>query len=81
VEYIQVAKLKTNFSDILQSIQNSGKSYIIEYGKNRKKVAMIIPYDRELEKQSERKFGILKDRGSFKIKKDFSISDEELLGL
>jgi len=30
---------------------------------------------------TERTFGLLKDEGSFEIKKDFSMTDEELIGL
>lgn len=78
---IQVGQLKTDFSEILQNIQNSGESYIIEYGKKHKKVAMIIPYDKRLEESSERTFGLLEEKGSFIMKEDFSMSDEELLGL
>jgi len=78
---IQVGQLKTDFSKILQNIQKSGEKYIIEYGKKHKKVAMIIPYDKRLEESSERTFGLLEGKGSFAIKEDFSMSDEELLGL
>ena len=81
MEYIQVGQLKTDFSTILQNIQNSGKKYVIEYGKKHKKIAMIIPYDKRLEESSKRVFGLLEDSGSFQIKDDFSMSDEELLGL
>ena len=78
---IQVGQLKADFSKILQNIQKSGEKYIIEYGKKHKKVAMIIPYDKRLEESSERTFGLLEGKGSFAIKEDFSMSDEELLGL
>ena len=78
---IQVGQLKADFSKILQNIQKSGEKYIIEYGKKHKKVAMIIPYDKRLEESSERTFGLLEGKGSFVIKEDFSMSDEELLGL
>jgi len=78
---IQVGQLKADFSKILQNIQKSGEKYIIEYGKKHKKVAMIIPYDKRLEESSERTFGLLEGKGSFAMKEDFSMSDEELLGL
>jgi len=42
---------------------------------------MIIPYDKRLEESEERRFGLLEDSGSFQIKENFSMSDEELLGL
>lgn len=78
---IQVGQLKTDFSAILKSIQDNGTKYIIEYGKKHKKVAMIIPYDKHLEKSEKRKFGLLENKGSFAIKNDFAMSSEELLDL
>ncbi|CAA6812648.1 MAG: Prevent-host-death family protein [uncultured Sulfurovum sp.] len=81
MESIQVGQLKTDFSTILQNIQNSGQKYIIEYGKKHKKVAMIIPYDKCLEETTERTFGLLENKGSFTIQNHFSMTDEELLGL
>ena len=42
MEYISVGDLKSDFSNLLNEIQDSGKKYIIEYGKKHKKVAMII---------------------------------------
>jgi len=81
MESIQVGQFKTDFSTILQNIQNSGESYVIEYGKKHKKVAMIIPYDKRLEESAERTFGLLEEKGSFYMKDNFSMTDEELLGL
>lgn len=81
MESIQVGQLKTDFSTILQNIQEHGEQYIIEYGKKHKKVAMIIPYDKRLEKNAERNFGLLVEKGSFTLKNNFSMTDEELLGL
>ncbi len=77
---IQVGKLKAEFSSVLQKIQKNGEKFIIEYGKKHHKIAMIIPYDESLEEKEERKFGILKNKASFKINNDFSMTDEELLG-
>ena len=41
---------------------------------------MLIPYDHYKDKP-ERKLGVLKDVGGFRIKKDFKISDDEFLSL
>lgn len=81
MQSIQVAELKSHFSDILKTIKNDGEKFIIEYGKQHEKIAMIIPYDKNLELENEREFGLYKGRGSFSLKKDFAMSDEELLGL
>ena len=72
MQSISVEDFKTNFSKVLNQIQN-GEKYIIEYGKKKTKVAIIMPYDEELVNHEERKFGICKGKGSFKIHDDFSI--------
>jgi len=59
MEYISVGELKSDFSNIIHEVQDSGKRYVIEYGKKHKKVAMIIPYDESLEDKKERVFGLL----------------------
>jgi len=81
VQSIQVAKLKSNFSDILKMIKVDGEKFIIQYGKSHEKIAMLIPYDQNLEREDERVFGLYSGKGSFKMRDDFEMSDEELLGL
>lgn len=81
MQSVQVAHLKTHFSDILKSIKSDGEKFVIEYGKQHEKIAMLVPYDKSLEIEGERKFGVGKEKGSFTIKEDFSMSDEEFLGL
>jgi len=76
---IQVGKLKAEFSSVLEKIQNNGEQFVIEYGRKRRKIAMIIPYDKSYEDQGERKFGILKNRANFRINDDFAMNDDELL--
>jgi antitoxin (DNA-binding transcriptional repressor) of toxin-antitoxin stability system len=43
MQSIQVADLKSHFSDILKTIKNDGERFIIEYGKQHEKIAMLIP--------------------------------------
>ncbi|MBE0492617.1 MAG: type II toxin-antitoxin system Phd/YefM family antitoxin [Sulfurospirillum sp.] len=81
MQSIQIAQLKSRFSDILKTIKNDGEKYIVEYGKKHEKIAMIIPYDKSLEIEEKREFGICKNKGNFTMKKDFELSDEEFLGL
>ena len=76
---IQVGKLKTEFTSVLEKIQRNGDKFVIEYGKKRRKVAMIIPYDKSYEDQEERKFGILKNRATFKLNDDFKMTEDELV--
>ncbi|HIP60943.1 MAG TPA: type II toxin-antitoxin system Phd/YefM family antitoxin, partial [Sulfurovum sp.] len=75
MEYISVGDLKSDFSNILNEIQVSGKKYIIEYGKKHKKVAMIIPYDRKLEERADRVFGLLD--GQYRVPDNFNEESKE----
>jgi antitoxin (DNA-binding transcriptional repressor) of toxin-antitoxin stability system len=78
---LTVGKLKSDFSNILNTVQN-GEDIVIEYGRKHKKIAVIVPYQTYISKpKPKRKIGILKGKASFKIKKDFKITDEELLCL
>lgn len=77
---IQVGKLKDEFSSVLHRVQENGEKFIIEYGRSHKKIAMLIPYEKSLEHQNPRVFGVLKDCASFKLSKDFNMTDDEFLG-
>ncbi|MBD3768486.1 MAG: type II toxin-antitoxin system Phd/YefM family antitoxin [Gammaproteobacteria bacterium] len=55
MQTIQVGQLKAEFSSILEKVQNFGETYIIEYGKKHKKVAMLVPYE---DKRKPRIFGM-----------------------
>jgi antitoxin (DNA-binding transcriptional repressor) of toxin-antitoxin stability system len=81
MQTIQVAELKSHFSEVLKTIKDSGEKFIIEYGKQHEKVAVLVPYDKNLELEAEREFGLYKGKGSFVLKDDFEMTDQELLGL
>lgn len=76
---VQVGTFKAEFSEILQQVKDQGESFIIEYGKNHKKVAILIPYHESLEHEEPRTFGYMKNRGTLLIHDDFVMTDEELL--
>lgn len=78
---IQVAELKAHFSDVLKSIKNDGQKYIIEYGKQHEKLALLIPYDARLDVEEARRFGLGQDLGRFSMQADFEMSDDEFLGV
>jgi len=80
MQSVQVAELKAKFSHILGQIKNKGEEYVLEYGKNHEKVAVIIPYEK-YKRQCNRKitFGLLQGRASFTLDDNFSLTDEELL--
>ncbi len=70
---IQVGKLKSEFSEVLKRVQNFNESFVIEFGKNHKKVAMIVPYSEE---KRSRIFGQLE--GKVTISDDFNEENEEI---
>lgn len=76
---LQVGELKAKFSKVLEYLKN-GEEITISFGKKKEKIAVIVPYSK-YKKGINRKLGILKNKASFKIHKDFKISDEELLNL
>jgi len=74
-----VGELKAQFSEVLEMVQN-GESFGILYGKKKKPIAMIVPYP-EQGKNKERKLGLLEGKATAVFAEDFSMSEEELLGL
>jgi hypothetical protein len=55
-----------------------GQRIAVGYGKKRRKVAVIAPYEEDQHK-GQRKLGPLQGKAQFKICEDFKMSDEELL--
>ncbi len=74
---LAIGEFKTHFSAVLEDIR-TGHPVAVSYGKSRRKLAVLLPYT-AYHKSSGRKLGILKSKGTCKMHKDFSISDEELL--
>lgn len=78
---VQVAEFKSDFSNILKKVQQKNESFVIEYGRNHQKIAILIPYDHAFEAtKSQRKFGLICGSGSFEMR-DFEMGEEEFLGL
>ena len=78
MKVMAVGEVKTHFSEILKKVKN-GKKVGIQYGKNKKPVAMIVPYDEG--KKTERKIGILDGKIKIEIMDNFEMTSEELLGI
>lgn len=74
---LTVGQFKSKFSEVLSKVLQ-GESIGITYGKSKKKVAALVPYDKYL-KQKKFILGLLEDKASFKILKGFKISDKEFL--
>jgi antitoxin (DNA-binding transcriptional repressor) of toxin-antitoxin stability system len=73
-----VGELKTHFSEILEEVRQ-GKKIGVLYGRARKPVAMIVPY--QAEEKTERKIGILDGKATLQFQGDFKMTSEELCSL
>lgn len=77
MQSVSVGEFKANFSSFLELVRDKGEKIVVNYGKNHKKVAMLVPYEKPLKKK--RKFGILKGKGGFEMSEDFKMSEEEFI--
>lgn len=77
MQQLTVGDFKSKFSQILEKVLK-GESVGITYGKKKKKVAALIPYNK-LAQSNKIKLGLFKGKFSFKIKKGFKMTDEEFL--
>jgi len=76
---LAVGELKANFSEVLEKVRG-GESVGILYGKKKTPVAKIVPMEKP-KKKRPRKLGILEGKASVVFADDFTMTDEELLGL
>ena len=74
---LPVGEFKAKFSEVLQKVQK-GTSFGITYGKGKKKVAVVIPYKKYMNK-NKFKLGLLVGKASFKLHNDFKMTDQEFL--
>jgi antitoxin (DNA-binding transcriptional repressor) of toxin-antitoxin stability system len=75
---LTVGELKARFADVLKEIEG-GQAVAVSYGRRRRKVAAIIPYD-QYAGGGVRTLGVLEGKATYRIAPDFSMSDKELLG-
>lgn len=79
---LPVAEFKANLSTILSEVKTKGEEYIVEFGRNHEKVAVLIPYEKYQQQfQQGVKLGLFADTASVEFKPDFKMTDEQLLGL
>lgn len=78
MQILPVGNFKTRFAEVLKKVRQ-GEEFIISYGRKKDKVAVLIPFERYQQAVVPRKFGILKDKGSFSLSDDFKMSEEEFL--
>lgn len=73
---VTVGNIKKDFSDILKNV-TAGAEYTISFGKKKEKLAVVIPY---VKYRQKKKLGALANRGSYKMTKNFKMTDSQLLG-
>lgn len=78
MQQLTVGQFKAKFSEVLAKVLQ-GESVSITYGKNKKKVAALVPYNKYMPNKKI-KLGILEGKASFRIKKGFKMTEEEFLG-
>ncbi len=70
-----VGELKRHFSALLDKVRN-GERIVVEYGRSREKVAVILPYSSVAPK---RQLGLLEGKAKCHIAQDFELNDEDFL--
>jgi antitoxin (DNA-binding transcriptional repressor) of toxin-antitoxin stability system len=73
-----VGEVKTHFSEVLEEVKQGNKVGIL-YGRTKKPVAMIVPYNEK--KATKRKIGILDGKIKIKFRDDFEMTTKELLDM
>lgn len=74
---MSIGEFKAHFSDVLDAVM-AGQTVVVAYGRNRRKVAAMVPYS-SLEKKRPRKLGTLVGKTKVRFSPDFKITDEDLL--
>ncbi|EMY77826.1 putative toxin-antitoxin system, antitoxin component, PHD family [Leptospira weilii serovar Ranarum str. ICFT] len=72
-----VAEFKSQFSEVIQAVK-SGEEIAVSFGRKHETIGIFIPFSKYYS-QKPRKLGILNGKSSFKMKKDFKITEEEFL--
>lgn len=72
-----VGEFKSGFSAAIEAVQ-AGETIVVCYGRNRRKVAAMVPYD-TLKQPGPRPLGLLKGKASVRFAADFTLDDAELL--
>lgn len=74
---LPIAEVKTHLSAILKEVE-SGSEIAISSGKRKETIAVIIPFD-VYQKTKKRTLGSLKGKVSVEFKKDFKMTDIDLI--
>ncbi|PKL42337.1 MAG: type II toxin-antitoxin system prevent-host-death family antitoxin [Candidatus Riflebacteria bacterium HGW-Riflebacteria-1] len=78
MKVMHVGELKAKFSMILDLLRQ-GEEIVVAFGRKNENVAVLVPYD-EYRQRNVIKLGNLADKATCKIKKDFALDDDYLIG-
>lgn len=73
---LTVGQFKSKFSDVIKHVLQ-GKEVAVSYGKKKDTIGVFVPF--KTYKKKKIKLGIWKGKGSFKLAKDFKMTEEEFL--
>lgn len=74
---LPVGEFKSHFSEVLENIKN-GEEIAVSFGKKKKKIAVLVPYESYKKKNKKRTLGSLKKKGKLEMI-NFEMTDEEFL--
>ena len=77
MKVLTVGEFKAKFSDVISQVLQ-GKEVAVSYGKKKEAIGVMVPYKR-YKKKAKRNLGIWEGKGSFKLAKDFKMTEEEFL--
>ena len=77
METLPVGKFKAEFSSVLDRVRE-GESFVISYGRRKKKLAMLVPYKNQRSAE-KRPLGIMEGRATYKFRRGFKLSDDKFL--
>ena len=75
---LAIGELKARFSEVLDEVAH-GHPVAVGRGRQKTKVAVIVPYAQYRAAAKPRTLGVLEGHARYHVNKDFKISDEEFL--
>lgn len=76
---LTVGEFKANFSDVVAALAQ-GQEIAISYGKNKKKIGVVVPM-KSYKRKNKIRLGLLKGKAKVTFKKGFKMTIDEFLNL
>ncbi len=78
MKIMTVGDFKTHFSQVIHDVK-AGEEIAVAFGKKREIIAYLIP--KSSRKPTERRLGILQNKGKVTFADGFKMTEEEFLGI